>query len=307
MRVQHNINPVTSRSKNAGGTGMSGGRGTRRGDGEDEDWTSLGLDGDGAGRVGSDVVGEELLELAEGEGGSGSLADIEQSLLMLDSKSPFFTYDNLFGAGARALAQHARVSTVNGKKASVNEAIKVSTGPIPDAELGIERDTQYSVGLLLNDDVRDEEAITREDSEMTRVLEAGRREWVRKERENAELRPSHDTGRREAVDYLSEDDAEQADTSVRSSKRIRRSSMRNAPKPVAGANDVGTLKRLYVVEKAKLEWIRKQNEKMRLALADLRQVERQEMIEKRVLLERTLELELGKEVGAIFSPPGSPR
>lgn len=308
MRVQHNINPVTSRTKNtAVGATMPGGRGGRRGDGEEEDWIALGLEGEGAARAGSDIVGDELLELAEGEAGNGSLADIEQSLLMLDSKSPFFTYENVFGAGARALAHHARMS-VNGKKGAANDASKIHVGPIPDAELGIERDTQYSVGLLLNDNVRDDEAISREENEMARSLEAGRREWVRRERENAEHRKEVEGGaRRETIDYISDDDAEQADTSTRSSKRIRRSSMRNAPKPVPGVNDVGTLKRLYIVEKAKLRWIRKENEKMRVALADLRQVERQEMMEKRALLERTLEVELGKEVGAIFSPPGSPR
>lgn len=291
MRVQHNINPVTTRGKAASThLGMTGRSSRLRGDGDDEDWPE-----DGPGRGSADVLADELLELAEGES-NGSLADVEQSLLMHGAKSPFFTYDNLFGTASRALAQLGGGAT--------GTASSLANATIPDADLGIVRDTQPCTGLLLNDDVRDEEAIKREEKEMDRVLEQGRREWIRRERERAELRPDPEltANKRDQIDYLSDDDGDDS----RNLKRTRRSSTRNAQRQAQSISDVANLKRLYVLEKAKHRFIQRENERMRAYLERLRTVEQREMLEKRNLLERTLETELGKDVGAIFSPPGTP-
>lgn len=299
MRVQHNINPVTSRGKTSNSAtataqlGMYGRQHGKNREGgatnEEGDW----LD-DGAGRGKSaDILGEELLELAEGET-NGSLAEVEQSLMLHGSKSPFFTYDNLFGTGSRALA------SMNG----ASSAALHGNENFADEELGIVRDQEYSMGLLATDDVRDEEAISRSEEMMAKVLEQGRREWIRRERERAELRPDPEPmmSKRDQIDYLSDDEFEDS----RTFKRARRSSTREAQKKAQGISDVANLKRLYIVEKAKLRFIQEENKRMRDHLNDLREMEKKEFNEKRDMLERTLAAELGQDIAAIFSPPGSP-
>lgn len=300
MRVQHNINPVTSRGKTSNSAtataqlGMYGRHHGKNREGgttnEDGEWLE---DGTGRGKS-ADVLGEELLELAEGET-NGSLAEVEQSLLLHGSKSPFFTYDNLFGMGSRALA------TVNGAKGAKLHGNE----NLADAELGIVRDHEYSMGISATDDVRDEEAISRSEEMMSKVLEQGRREWIRRERERAELRPDPEPvlSKRDQIDYLSDDDFEDS----RIYKRARRSSTREAQKKAQGISDVANLKRLYVVEKAKFRFIQQENKRMRNQLDELRETEKRAFNEKRDLLEKTLAAELGQDITAIFSPPTSPR
>lgn len=301
MRVQHNINPVTARGKmsnSATATAQLGMYGRQHGKNreggvvnEEESW----LD-DGAGRGKSaDVLGEELLELAEGET-NGSLAEVEQSLLLHGSKSPFFTYDNLFGTGSRALANMNGAGSAAALHGNENFA---------DEELGIVRDQEYSMGLSATDEVRDEEAITRSEEMMSKILEQGRREWIRRERERAELRPDPEPmmSKRDQIDYFSDDELEDS----RSYKRARRSSTRDAQKKAQGISDIANLKRLYIVEKAKLRFVQEENKRMRDQLQDLREMEIKEFNEKRDLLEKTLSAELGQDIAAIFSPPGSPQ
>lgn len=299
MRVQHNINPVTSRGKTSNSATATAQLGMYRQQGKNKESGATNEEGDwlddSAGRGKSaDVLGEELLELAEGET-NGSLAEMEQSLLLHGSKSTFFTYDNLFGTGSRALA------SMNGASSAALHGID----NFADEELGIVRDQEYSMGLSANDDVRDEEAITRSEEMMSKVLEQGRREWIRRERERAELRPDPEPmlSKRDQIDYLSDDEFEDS----RTYKRARRSSTREAQKKAQSVSDVANLKRLYIVEKAKLRFIQEENKRMRDRLDEFREVEKNEFNEKRDLLERTLAVELGQDIAAIFSPPGSPQ
>lgn len=298
MRVQHNINPVSSRGRGSkGGAGESvnnsGGRQSRAKGGDDDD--------DLMGEDSVDAVGDELLELAEGEN-NPSLAEIEQGIAYQGARSFAFTYENLFGSGARALANYGGASSFT------------------DAELGIVRDRVLSGGLLLGDDVLDDETTKREEESMVSVLEAGRRSWVLRERERARLREVEEEmlgSPKRAADYDSDDmeDAAQAKRGRRSSTRADSDSLvssngvnttRASARSVEQAIDGAKLKKLYMVEKAKLRIVQGEHEKLLQELTALRRMEKGEQLEKREMLEKALEAELGRDVAAIFSPPPSP-
>jgi len=265
-----------------------------------------------------DAVGDELLELAEGEN-NPSLAEIEQGLTFQGSKSFAFTYDNLFGPGSKALANAAGVPVYT------------------DEELGIQRDNVPTAGPLLGDKEPDDEMTKREEEEMARVLEVGRREWVQLERERAKTMVADEEVASlkrgsAAADYDSDEGAAvtkvdeglavlpspeeeptgkrrrksqgrlNSDSLISNQGSTTRGSTRNAEQALDGAK----LKKLYLIEKAKLRMIQAENEKMRKYLVDLREVENEEKLEKRKMLEKALEAELGRDVAAIFSPPPSP-
>lgn len=252
--------------------------------------------GTGRGEETGDALGDELLELAEGESSGSklrSLADVEESLLMHGRRSQAFTYTNLFGAGAAAIQR------ASGEPAAMT-----------DDELGIVRDKQHSAGLLLGDETPDEEHGARNEAEMANALEAGRKTWIDHQRQKArtERSPEPTLTKRmmgDSLDYLS-DEEPAGDGEERAAKRPRRSSTRSASRHAQGVIDAAAVKRLYIIEKAKLRMARDQNVRMRAQLAAFREMERVEMLEKRRILEKTLEAILGRDVSAIFSPPPSP-
>lgn len=295
MRVQHNVNPVSSRGRASQHGPSNRSQRAKNEGGEEEDSSVVGDDTLGS----TDLANEELLDLAEGEINGyqpRTYSEVEESIMAYGAKSPSFTYSNLFGNGASLIAQ------ANGSDLR-NEII-------PDEELGILRDTKPSRSILVDENIRDEEVCEQEEKEMTKVLEIGRKEWIQREKEKASHRPVPDFApldRRSTGDekeIFSDDEQDAGAFHV--SKRPRRSSTRNS-RGTQYLLDGAALKKLYLIEKAKLQVIRKENERMRRQLTLLRDTERTEMLEKRITLEKALEAELGRDVGAIFSPPPSPR
>lgn len=304
MRVQHNINPVSNRGRGSRGGGgantntdsvnNSGGRSSRvRATGDDDEAE---LQGDDS----IDVVGDELLELAEGDGNT-SLADIESSLAFQGAAGYAYTYDNLFGPGADALADYTGASNYT------------------ESDLGIIRDTVPPSGPLVDDPMPDEIELKKEEDEMGRILENGRRMWIEREKERAKLRIAEEdisSEKRGIADYDS-DDMSKDETSFKRPRRSQGAAMRlDSPASISTGRvsgrsselsiDGDRLKKLYLIEKAKLRVIQSENKKMRLYLDHLREMEREEKLGKRQALERALESELGRDVAAIFSPPPSP-
>lgn len=295
MRVQHNINPVSNRGRGAKAAAAaaaaaaaredsvhnSGGRASKGRGVEDDDETM--------GEESVDAVGDELLELAEGED-VPSTAEIETSLALKGASSFAYTYDNLFGPGARTLDSY--------------------TGAVghTDEELGIIRDTLPIPGPLLGEDQVDEIVAKREEEDSAKVLEAGRKLWIERERARAK-RAAEDEG--EDADEWYE--VESASGTVlkrrRRSEPLLDSDELSTARPLSGPRQVidgNKVKKLYLIEKAKLRMLQRENDRMRDHLNEMRELELEEKIGKRDMLEKALEAELGRDVAAIFSPPPSP-
>jgi len=289
MRVQHNINPVSNRGRGAKANAKqedsvtnSGGRTSRPRAAEDEDET--------IGDESVDAVGDELLELAEGED-SPSTADIENSLALQGAASFAFTYDNLFGTGSRTLDSFAT--------------------PLSNEVLGIIRDELPTPGPLLGEDQVDDVAAKREEEESDRVLEAGRKLWVERERARARLANPDD-----ADEWYESTDGvalkrRRRDSPHLGAAQVGDEASNNAiesalPRQAGQTIDGPTMKKLYLIEKAKLRMLQFEYEKMLENLKEMRELELEEKLGKRDMLEKALEAELGRDVAAIFSPPPSP-
>lgn len=359
MRVQHNINPTTSRGRGSAKdtTQGSGGRASRVKGEEDDDWASGSAAEGGAGLGGAggsgDALDDELLGLAEGP---ASGMDLDQSLTLNGAASAAFTYENLFETGASA---DAKDKGPRGDTGELDGPLSIVAGlPMTDEELGIVRDQKISSNVLLNDEDVDEEALAKEHKEMDQVLEMARREWVRREREKAKIRLEEEklrapqeeavpppplssattgadeemfdaglaetNGKRPATSYDSEEEAAGAEggsknsnalvPSPPASKRPRRASQRNLhASSTAEEHSIGTtrsasksalvtaqqtaeatkLTKVYLIEKAKLRLVKDENTRLKAELERLRVEERWEKGDKRKLLERCLEAELG--------------
>lgn len=285
MRVQHNIIPISTR-----GRGSRGGAKNEDGNGKGSK-SKVVEDGDEImGEDSVDAVGDELLELAEGDSGQ-SIADIENSLVSQGPRSSAFTYDNLFGPGAKLLDSFAVGSDYT------------------DAELGIIRDNLPTPGPLLGETQVDQIAVKKEDDEMAKVLEQGRLLWIERERERVkglEGELEIVAAKRSAADYDSDEIGNETQSSAGPNKRKAKSTVKNHARSQEQANEGAKLKKLYLIEKAKLKFVQGENDRMRMDLIELREMEQEEKVNKRQLLEKALEAELGRDVSAIFSPPPSP-
>jgi hypothetical protein len=284
MRVQHNINPVSNRGRGAKANAKqeesvnnSGGRASRPKGAEDDDETM--------GDESVDAVGDELLELAEGED-SPSTADIENSLSLQGAASFAYTYDNLFGPGAKALDSY--------------------TTPLSNEVLGIVRDDLPTPGPLLGEDQVDDVAAKREEEESEKVLETGRKLWVERERARARLANPND-----ADEWYESTDGSALKRRRRDSPHLGAADASDEvksalPRQAGQVIDGPTIKKLYLIEKAKLKMLQYEYEKMLENLREMRELELEEKLGKRDMLEKALEAELGRDVAAIFSPPPSP-
>lgn len=290
MRVQHNINPTSSRGRGSRGGAKNedgsstGGKGAKSKAGEDGD--------EGIGEDSVDAVGDELLELAEGDSGQ-SIVDIEYSLSSQGPRSTAFTYENLFGPGARLLDSYSVASDYN------------------DEELGIIRDNIPTPGPLLGETQVDHIVVKKEEEEMAKVLESGRILWIERERERVKgLDEESDLvpAKRSAADYDSDEGMEDEiqSTAGTNKRKVKAKSKNSSARNQEQANEGAKLKKLYLIEKAKLKFVKGENDRMRMDLIELREMEQEEKINKRQLLEKALEAELGRDVSAIFSPPPSP-